>query len=148
MAYTQILYQIVYSTKFREKVLTKDKRKDLFKYIWGVLNNHKCHLYRINGVEDHIHILTGLHPTVALSDLIKDIKIASSIWIKENNIFPNFNGWQKSYGAFTYSFNQKEILIEYIKRQEEHHKSITFKEEFIDLLKEHRIEYDEKYIFS
>ena len=148
MAYTQILYHIVFSTKNREKVLIKEKREDLFKYTWGILKNHKCHLYRINGVDDHIHILSNLHPTIALSDLIKDIKVASSIWIKENNIFPKFNGWQKSYGGFTYSFDTKDILINYVKNQEEHHKTITFEEEFISLLNEHGIDYDKKYLFK
>ena len=104
-------------------------------------------MYRINGVEDHIHILSSLHPTIALADLIKNIKVATSIWIKENNIFPKFNGWQQSYGGFTYSINEKDILIDYIKNQEEHHKKITFKEEFISLLNEHGIDYDEKYLF-
>ncbi len=85
--YTQILYQIVYSTKDRKPVLKEEKRPMLFKYLWGILKNKKCHVYRINGVEDHIHIVTHLHPTVALSSLIKDMKIASSKWIKEKKNF-------------------------------------------------------------
>ena len=105
-------------------------------------------MYRIIEVEDHIHILCSLHPTIALSDLIKDIKVASSIWIKENKIFPKFDGLQKSYGGFTYSFNKKDVLINYIKNQEEHRKSIKFEEEFISLLNEHGIVYDEKYLFK
>lgn len=89
--YTQILYQIVFSTKQREQVLEKERRPELFKYIWGILNNNNCHLYRINGVEDHLHIVTHLHPSVALADLVKSIKIASSGFIKENKIFEEFN---------------------------------------------------------
>lgn len=81
--YTQILYQIVFGTKYREKVLLKDGRDELFKYITGLIKNKNCHLYIINGVEDHIHIVTHLHPTVSLSSLVKDIKLASSIYIKE-----------------------------------------------------------------
>ncbi|WP_051291188.1 IS200/IS605 family transposase [Pedobacter glucosidilyticus] len=81
--YTQIIYQIVFSTKYRGRTLTKDNRKELFKYIWGILENKKCHLYRINGVEDHIHIVTHLHPSVSLASLVKDIKVASSLYIKE-----------------------------------------------------------------
>jgi len=84
----------VFSTKHREKCLSKGNRPELFKYIWGILENKKCHLYRINGVEDHIHIITHLHPTLALASLIKDIKIASSKHIKENRLFPNFSSWQ------------------------------------------------------
>lgn len=144
--YTQILYQIVFSTKMRERTLQKDNRAELFKYMWGILKNKKCHLYRINGVEDHIHIVTHIHPTIALANLIKDIKLASSAFIKEKNLFPNFDGWQEGYSAFTYSIKEKDYLIEYVKNQEEHHKTITFKEELIELLKEHGIEFDEKYL--
>ena len=109
--YTQILYQIVYSTKFREKTLGAKNRKELYKYIWGILNNNKCHLYQIGGVEDHIHIITHLHPSVALADLVKDIKLASSDYIKNEKLFSNFNGWQDGYAAFTYSIDAKENLI-------------------------------------
>ncbi len=144
--YTQILYQIVFSTKNRERTLIAERRKELFKYIWGILQNNNCHLYQMNGVEDHLHILTHLHPSVALADLVKDIKLASSKFIKEENIFPNFHGWQDGYGAFTYSIDRKEILIKYIKNQEEHHRVKTFREEYIEFLKEHGVEFDEKYL--
>ena len=145
--YTQILYQIVYSTKDRKPVLKEEKQAMLFKYLWGIFKNKKCHVYRINGVEDHIHIVTHLHPTVALSSLIKDMKIASSKWIKEKNIFTGFSGWQDGYGAFTYSIKDKDRLIEYVKNQKEHHKTKSFKEEYIELLNEHGIEFDEKYLW-
>ncbi len=144
--YTQILYQIVFSTKKRERTLTKENRPELFKYIWGILKNKKCHLYRLNGVEDHLHIVTHLHPSVALADLIKDIKIASSDYIKGRRLFEHFGGWQDGYAAFTYSIEAKNNLIEYVINQEEHHKKKTFREELIDLLKEHRVEFDEKYL--
>ena len=145
--YTQILYQIVFSTKKRERTLTtKENRTELFRYMWGILKNKNCHLYRINGVEDHIHIVTHLHPSVALASLIKDLKLASSAHIKENNLFPHFNGWQVGYGGFTYSNKDKDYLIEYVKNQEEHHKTKTYREELIELLKEHGIEFDEKYL--
>lgn len=144
--FTQTLYQIVFSTKHREKTLSKDERPELFKSIWGILKNNKCHLYRINGVEDHIHIITSLHPSVALANLVKDIKLGSTSFIKEKKIFPNFGGWQDGYSAFTYSIDVKDNLIEYVKNQEEHHKETTFKEELIELLNEHGIEFDEKYL--
>lgn len=144
--YTQIIYQIVFSTKNRERSLNKDKRDDLYKYIWGVIKNKNCHLYRIGGVEDHIHILTHLHPSISLSSLVKDIKMASSVYIKENKLFTNFNGWQEGYGAFTYSVKEKDALIEYIKNQEQHHAIKNFREEYLELLKEHEIEFDEKYL--
>lgn len=144
--YTQIIYQIVFSTKNREHTLDVEHRTDLFKYIWGVIKNKQCHLYQIGGVSDHIHILTHLHPTVALASLIKDIKVASNGHIKEKMLFPNFYGWQEGYGAFTYSFSEKERLVAYVKNQEEHHRTMTFKEEYIALLNEHGIEFDEKYL--
>jgi REP element-mobilizing transposase RayT len=144
--YTQLLYQIVFSTKNREKTLTKNNRDELFKYISGLLKNKKCHLYIINGVEDHIHIITHIHPTISLSSLIKDIKVASSLHIKEKNLFLDFISWQDGYGAFTYSIKEKDKLIKYVINQEEHHKTKTFKDEFIELLNEHGIEFDEKYL--
>ena len=144
--YTQIIYQIVFGTKHHERTLIKDNREKLFKYISGILVNKKCHLYRINGVEDHLHIVTHLHPSVSLSSLVKDIKIASSENIKQNNLFPKFGGWQEGYGAFTYSIKEKDRLIEYVKDQEEHHKIKTFREEYIELLNENGIEFDEKYL--
>lgn len=144
--YTQILYQIVFSTKKRERTLDQENRSELFKYIWGILKNKKCHLYRINGVEDHLHIATHLHPSVALASLVKDIKLASSDYIKQNRLFPNFNGWQDGYSAFTYAISAKDNLIEYIKNQEEHHKTKTFQEELVELLHEHGVEFDERYL--
>jgi putative transposase len=90
--YTQILYQVVFSTKNRELTLTKPNREQLFKYIWGVLKNKKCHLYRINGVEEHLHIVTHIHPSVSLASLIKDIKLASTDYIKKDNLFENSEG--------------------------------------------------------
>jgi REP element-mobilizing transposase RayT len=144
--YTQILYQIVFSTKQREQVLESENRPELFKYIWGILKKSNCHLYRINGVEDHLHIVTHVHPSVSLAGLVKNIKIASSGFIKDNKIFKNFNGWQDGHGAFTYSNKEKDRLIEYVKNQEEHHKIISFLDEYIELLKEHEIEFDEKYL--
>lgn len=100
----------------------------------------------MGGVSDHLHIVTHLHPSIALASLIKDIKLASTEHIKAKNLFPAFAGWQDGYGAFTYSIKEKDRLIEYVKHQEEHHKTKTFREEYIELLKEHGIEFDEKYL--
>jgi putative transposase len=147
--YTQIIYHLVFSTKNREKTLQAiEKQEELYKFISGLLQNKKCHLYRINGTDDHLHTLTGLHPTICLSDLIKDIKVSTSIWIKDNRIFPNFNGWQEGYGAFTCSFKDKENIIGYIINQKEHHKTESYEDEFRGFLKLAGIEYDEKYLFT
>ena len=144
--YTQIIYQIVFITKRREKVLSKKNREELYKYIAGILKSKQCHLYRINGVEDHLHIVTHLHPSLSLSSLVKDIKVASALYIKENKLFEKFNGWQNGYGAFTYHINQKERLIAYVINQEEHHRKKSFLEEYVELLKESGIDYDERYL--
>ena len=146
MSYTQILYQIVFTTKNREETLLKENREKLYKYIWGLLEAKHCVLYQINGVENHLHIATHIHPTVSLASLVKDIKVASSVWIKEQGIFPRFTAWQEAYGGFTYSIKEKPVLVKYIKNQEAHHHITTFKEEFIALLKEHGIEYIKQHI--
>lgn len=144
--FTQILYQIVFSTKNRSKSLTKDNRDELYKYISGVLKNKKCHLYQIGGVEDHLHIVTHIHPSVALENIVKDIKVSSNLHIKENKLFRNFDGWQNGYGAFTYSIDAKENLIKYVMNQEEHHKNFDFISEYKKLLKEFEISFEEKYL--
>jgi len=144
--YTQIFFQIVFGTKNNERTLIESGQENLYKYIWGILKNRKCHLYRIGGVEDHLHIITHVHPTVAVAYLIKDIKIASSVYIKAENIFPDFNGWQDGYVAFTYSISAKDNLIEYAKNQKEHHQKVSFSDEYISILKEHGIEFNEKYL--
>ncbi|MBN2730720.1 MAG: IS200/IS605 family transposase [Bacteroidales bacterium] len=144
--YTQIIYQIIFHTKYNEKTLIKRDREELYQYITGILQNKKCHLYRIGGVENHIHIVTHLHPSVSLADLVKDIKMASHKLIKEKNLFPKFAGWQDGYSAFTYHSEAKDNLIEYVKNQEKHHAKISLKDELKALLKEHGVEFDEKFV--
>ncbi|GAB4132428.1 MAG: IS200/IS605 family transposase [Bacteroidia bacterium] len=147
-SYTQIIYQIVFSTKYRLKVLTTPHRHQLFDFIGGILKNKRCFIYCINGVEEHIHIVCNLHPSVSLASLVKDIKLASSAFIYENKLFSGFEGWQTGYRAFTYTIKEKERLIAYVKNQAQHHKRKLFKEEYIELLKDHGIQYEEKYVFE
>jgi len=144
--YTQILYHIVFSTKNRQYNLESERRQDLFRYIWGVIKSKNSHLYRINGVEDHLHILTSLHPSVCLADFVKDIKVSTSKWIKDEKVFTDFTHWQDGYSAFTHSINEKDSLIGYIKGQEIHHKKVLFIDELRQLLKRMGIEFDEKYL--
>ena len=146
ITYTQILYQIVFSTKSRERTLTKNNRDELFQFMTGILKSKKCHLYQIGGVEDHIHIITHLHPSMALSDLVKDLKLSSSLMIKRNYLFKNFDGWQDGFGAFTYDIKAKERLIRYVINQEEHHQKKDFITEYKELLGEFEIKFDEKYL--
>jgi len=144
--HAQICYHIVFSTKDRQPTLRADRREDLLHYIWGIIKNRHGHLYRINAVEDHLHILSSLHPTVCLADFVKDIKTGSTLWIKDNSVFKSFSHWQEGYGAFTCSRREIDDLIEYIKRQEEHHRRTSFVEEYRKLLEEAGIEFDERYI--
>jgi REP element-mobilizing transposase RayT len=143
--YTQILYHLVFSTKDRQPVLSDSRRNELCMYMTGVIKNRHCRPVWINGVRDHVHILFSLRPTVALADLVKDVKVASSAWIKEDRVFPNFFAWQEGYGAFTYSLRDEPELIAYVKAQEEHHRKMTFLEEYRKLLRDHSIEFEEKY---
>ena len=101
--YTKILYHIVFATKDRLPALADPRREDLLKYMNSVIKNSQCRPIWTNGVKDHVHSLLSLHPTVALADLLKDIKVASSVWIKEHHVLPNFVAWQEGYGAFTHS---------------------------------------------
>jgi REP element-mobilizing transposase RayT len=144
--HTQICYHVVFSTKGRQPTLRANRREDLFRYIWGILKNRESYLYRINGTEDHLHILTSFHPSVSLADLVKDVKTGSSLWIKKEGVFRAFSHWQDGYGAFTHSRREIDCLIEYIKGQEEHHRRTTFVEEYRKLLEEAGIEFDERYM--
>ena len=144
--HTQICYHIVFSTKDRQPTLRADRREDPFRYIWGIIKNRHGHLYRINGVEDHLHIVSSLHPTVCLADFVKDIKTGSAHWIKDNSVFKSFSHWQEGYAAFTCSRRDIDDLIEYIRRQQEHHRRTTFVEEYRKLLEEAGIEFDVRYM--
>ena len=144
--YTQIIYQIVFSTHNWVPALKANGREELYRYIAGIIKNKNCHLYQIGGIEDHIHIITHLHPSVSLSSLVKDIKLAATEYIKKMKLFPGFTGWQDGYGGFTYSISAKDNLIEYVRNQEAHHKKLSSREEYLRLLKEHGVQYDERYL--
>ena len=144
--FTQVLYHIVFATKDRQRVLRPERRQEMYKYIWGVIRNKDCHLYRIGGVEDHVHILTSLHPSVSLAELVKAIKVSTSLWVKENKMFSEFDGWQDGYGAFTHCFQERDAIVKYIKNQEEHHRVRTFKEELAELLKQAGVAFEERYL--
>ena len=146
--YRQIFYQIVFSTKYRKQAITAEYDRELYKYIFGIIKNKNCRLYQINGIEDHIHIFTDLHPSICLSDFVKDIKVASSIWMKQSGLFPLFTGWQVGYGAFTYSLREKEMIINYIKKQKAHHKCESFGEEYRRVLEENDIVLDERFFLE
>ena len=133
MAYSQTLYHIIFRTKYSEYSLNPKYSEELYRYIWGVIKNKNCRLLQINGIENHIHIVSDLHPFITLADYIKDIKVSSNKWMKGSGNFPKFKGWAVGYCALTYSHKEKDSLIQYIKNQKEHHKKVSFKEEITEL---------------
>ena len=146
-AYRQILYHIVFRTKGSKKTINQTHSADLYKYIYGIIKNKNCKLLRINGMEDHIHIFSDLHPSIALADYVREIKVSSSKWIKESGFFPGFEGWGIKYCALTYSFKDQDTIINYIKNQQEHHKRESFQDEIVRLFKEQGIDLDEKWFW-
>lgn len=120
----------------------------MHQYIAGILRNENAKSLAVGGWLDHVHIFFGMPVTMKISDLICTVKANSSKWINENNFIPSKFNWQQGYSAFSYSKNQRDILIRYIMHQEEHHRQLTFRKEYLDLLSEFDIEYDNKYIFE
>lgn len=146
--FTQLYIHIVFAVKYRERLLTKEMRDELFKYISGIISNRKHKVIIINGMADHIHILIGLNPNDKISDLVGCIKRESSFFISDKKWFRGKFHWQDGYGAFSYSRSQLEDIYKYIANQELHHKKRTFRDEYIELLKRFEIKYDEKYLFD
>lgn len=146
--YTQLFVHIIFSTKRREKVLSKHFREELFKYISGILLHKNQKPFAVNGTLDHVHILVGIEPIISLSDLVRDIKHSSTNFIKDKKFIKHKFNWQKGFGAFSYSKSQIDSVIKYIMNQEEHHKQKTFEEEYIEFLKKYDIDYDSKYVFD
>ncbi|GHT17111.1 transposase [Bacteroidia bacterium] len=148
MSYTQLIYHIVIRTKCSQPTIPNEQSEELYRYIWGIIKNKKSFLYRINGMPDHIHILVGLHATLSLSDFMKELKTSTNFWMKSSGKFPDFEAWGEKYAAFTCFYQGKEAVIEYIKNQREHHKTVDFKDEYRSLIKENGITIDEKYFFD
>ena len=144
VSYRQLYYHVVFGTKFRKPTIPDVHCQLLYKYIWGIIENKKCKLYRINGCEEHIHLLVDIHPTIAVSTFVKDLKVSTSLWLKQQREFQNFEGWSEGFGIFTVSHSDKDRVIEYIKNQKEHHLKLTFLDEYKTLLKEYEIDFDEK----
>jgi putative transposase len=144
-SYRQHLYHIVFRTKSSLNTINQDHENELYAYFTGILRNKKSHLYRINGVENHIHILTDINPSLAPIDFMRDIKVSSSLWMKSSLVFPAFTGWSVGYGSFTCSYSDLDRLIDYIKSQKEHHKKVTFEQEYHNLLLQNGINPDERY---
>jgi len=147
-SYTYLLYQIVFATKNRRPCMVKETRQQVFAYMNGIIKNKKCRPFIINGVEDHLHILTHIHQTVPVAKLVAEIKKSSHHFIDHHGLFPDFTNWQDGYGAFTYSKEAFHNLIRYIENQEAHHSKFDFKAEYTSMLEEAGIEFDERYLFD
>jgi len=145
-SYRQIYYHIVFGTKYRQQTITESYCNILYGYIAGIIKNKNCKPLQINGGSDHIHIMSDLHPSVPLDKYIKEIKVSSSIWLKTQPAFNNFKGWAEKYAAFTVSHKDRDGVFEYLKGQKEHHRKVSFIDEFKTLLNQHGIEFDEKYL--
>ena len=126
-------YHIVFCTKERRMTLPLDQCEHLYRFIWKELTDSKCRLLRIGGIQNHIHMLIDLHPTVALSALMQNIKSRASGWLKKDVRFPDFDGWARDYYAASVSDNHKDAVIEYIKNQHTHHFCTPFDDELISL---------------
>ena len=144
---TNLLYHVVFSTKGRLPLITGEIRDPLYRYIGGIIRNQGGTLIEIGGVADHVHLLARFPASKAVSDMLRDVKSDSSGWINQERRHERF-GWQTGYGAFTVSQSQVRTVRRYIRRQEEHHRRTSFKEELIALLEKHEIEYDERYLWD
>ena len=144
-SYRQHLYHLVFRTKNNLDTIKQDHVNELYAYITGIIKHKNSHLYRINGIENHLHILSDIHPSIATADFVRDIKASSSFWMKNTKFFPSFTGWEEGYGSFTCSYRDVNILIEYIKNQKEHLKTITFDDEYRQILSEAGITPDERF---
>ncbi len=147
-SFTHILIHYIFSTKDRQPFLTDDIRPRIFDYMGGIARKNDIQPQIIGGVEDHVHMLVLLPKTLSIAKAIQLIKGGTSRWIHDQ--FPNLGhfAWQIGYGAFSVSLSNRENVMDYIKRQKEHHRKKTFKEEFIEFLEIHNIEYDVRYIWD
>jgi len=146
--YTQIHIQFVFAVKYRKSQIYQPIKDELYKYITGIIQNAKHKVLAINGMPDHIHIFIGMRPTQSISELMQQVKGASSKWMNIRRANENKFEWQEGYGAFSYSKSQVSNVIHYIENQEQHHLKRSFRDEYIDFLKKFEIEYDEQYIFE
>jgi putative transposase len=146
--YTQLNMHVVFSVKGRENMLPSKIRPEIFKYISGILTNHNQYPLAVNGYKDHVHVFFEMQPTISLSDIVRIVKSNSSKWINENKMIQGKFSWQEGYGGFSYSRSQRNNVIQYIMKQEDHHKKKTFREEYLELLKAFEIDFNEQYVFE
>lgn len=146
--FTNLLFHIVYSTKYRRNYIHADRQERLYQYVGGLIREQQGKLIEIGGMPNHIHILARLSPTFSISDVLRRTKANSSKWFNETFRDRVPFSWQRGFGAFSVSASNLEAVRAYIRNQEEHHKTMTFKDEFRALLQRHGIEFDDQYAFE
>lgn len=146
--YSQIYIQVVFAVHGRDGLISSEWKEELYKYIAGIVRNHGQKLIAIGGVSDHIHILLGIKPNVALSGLVKEIKANSIRFVNEKRFTKRKFHWQEGFGAFSYSISQIDDVVHYIQNQEEHHAEKSFKQEYYGFLRNFKVEFDDKYLFE
>jgi len=146
--YTQIYIHVVFAVSGRQSLIPKEHKIEIYKYMTGVIHNKKQKVMSIEGMADHVHLLIGLSPEIALSDLVKDVKEASSRFINNKKWVRGHFSWQRGFGAFSYSRSQVSTVAKYIENQERHHSKRSFRDEYVELLRKFDVEYDPAYLFS
>ena len=146
--YTQCYVHLVFSPKNREALINKAWKVELEKYITGIVQNRKHKLLAIGAMPDHIHILIGYNLNELIPNLVEEIKTSTNVWIKENRLSKFKFEWQHRYGAFTHSRMQIDTVVNYILTQEQHHKTKSFKEEYLEILTKNGVEFKEEYLFD
>jgi len=146
--YTQIYIQYVFAVQNRISLIRPSWEEELYKYITGIVQNHKHKMIAINGISDHLHVFIGQHPTQSCSDLMQMVKRDSSAHINNMGWVSGKFSWQEGFGAFSYSRNDIDRVYHYVMNQKEHHKKKTFMDEYRGLLNEFNIDYDPKYILK
>ncbi|MFO1511454.1 MAG: IS200/IS605 family transposase [Verrucomicrobiota bacterium] len=146
--YTQIYLHVVFAVEGRQSLIAPEHNDELQKYITGIVSTQRHKLIAINNVPDHLHMLVGLRPDAALSELVRDIKANSSRLVNEKHWVMGRFSWQEGFGAFSHSRSQLNTVIRYIQNQQKHHAKRTFQDEYAELLKKFAVEYDPRYIFK
>lgn len=145
--YTQLYTHFVFAVQNRMCLLHEKWRSEIFLYMSGIAEQHGHKLYIANGMSDHVHTLISINPKQSQSDLMYHLKRSSSILINEKKLTPGHFSWQEGFGAFSVSKSDVNRVYKYIEKQQEHHKTVMFRDEYISFLKEYEVEYNEKYIF-
>jgi REP element-mobilizing transposase RayT len=146
--YTQLYVHSTFAVKYRQAMLHHSWRSRLHQYICGIVTHQKNKVLAINSVDDHVHILLSMRPDQSLSDLMEKVKGDSSGWINDHHFTPRHFNWQRGFGGFSVSKSGVHNVVQYILNQEEHHKKKTFREEYLELLREYEIDFNEAYIFK